>query len=877
MPVCCVDETVMMKGFWGLPFTTLAGALALTLSPAMAAAVEVKPASDLSTEQSPDPEAPPAEAAMSAAPSLDEPAAAVTPVDEQPVLVAQTQTVEITNIQIEETADGFTLQLETSGELALPETAVTGNAAIADIPNAVLNLPDTDEFLVSNPTEGIALIDVVNLPDNLVRIAITGTAAPPTVDISVGTTGLMVRGRPGDPAVVVPDDEVIQVVVTGEQVDDDYFVPNASSATRTDTPVLDIPQAIQVVPQQVLEDQQILRVDDALRNVSGVAGQLDTFSNNAALTIRGFNVDAFSNGPIFRDGFRTTNNLSSQELANVERIEVIKGPSSVLYGQTDPGGIINLVTKRPLPYPFYDLEVQVGSIGLVRPSIDLTGPLTEDGQLAYRLNAAVQHEESFRGFETETSRSFIAPVVSWEISDRTNLTLLAEYLDEEVPFDTGLPVIGDRVVDVPDDISQGEPDDRVRSDSLTLGYEFTHEFSENWSLSHGFRYVTQDYSTVVTLPLGFDEATGNITRFFAERQYYTNDYTLQANVVGNFNTGSIEHTLLAGVDANFNRFEEDFTRADFTRPSILNVFNPVYGTPRPDISNAPEFPLFETATDRYGFFLQDQIAFSEQFILVGSLRYDTVDLQDAGTPENSRSTDAWSPRVGLVYQPTETLAIYANYSRAFVPNSGSRTVDGTFLEPERSEGYEVGVKAELLEGDLLATLTYFDITKQNISTTDPNNPLFVVATGEQRSQGVEFDIVGEILPGWNIIANYAYIDARISEDNTNPVGNRLPDAPYHSAGLWTTYEIQQGDLQGLGFGLGVNYVGNREGDLANSFEVEDYWLTNAALFYERDDWRLGLNFNNIFDVDYIRVTDNRSFGNIPGAPFSVVGSVSVEF
>ncbi|NEQ42206.1 MAG: TonB-dependent siderophore receptor [Leptolyngbya sp. SIOISBB] len=843
----------------------------------MALAVEVEADASLSTK----PVSNPATTAhtarvMPTVHPFDEPAAATTQIDEPSGLGAQTQLVEITNVQIEATADGFTLQLDASGELALPEIAVTGNAAIADIPNAVLNLPDTEEFFVSNPTEGIALIDVVNLPDNLVRIAITGTAAPPTVEISVGTTGLMVRGIPGVATVAVPDDEVIQVVVTGEQVDDDYFVPSASSATRTDTPVLDIPQAIQVVPQQVLEDQQILRVDDALRNVSGVVGQLDALSNNAALALRGFTTNTFSNGPILRDGFRITNNFTTQEIANVERIEVIKGPASVLYGQSDPGGIINLVTKRPLPYPFYDLEVQVGSVGLIRPSVDLTGPLAEDGRLAYRLNAVAQHEESFRDFDTDTSRAFIAPVLSWQISDRTNLTLLMEYLDEETPFDPGLPVLGNRVVDVPRDRIQVEPNDQIRSDALTLGYDLSHQVNDDWVLNHGFRYVAQDYGIRVALPLAFDETTRNVTRFFADRDYRSDDYVIQANVIGEFDTGSIQHTLLAGVDVNFNRFDDVFTRVDFANPTRLDIFNPIYGTPRTDVSSVAPLSTGKTEADRYGVFLQDQITFSEQFILVGSLRYDSVDFRDLETPNNDRYDDAWSPRIGIVYQPIETLSFYANYAQSFEPNFG-RTANGAPLEPERSEGYEIGIKAELLAGDLLATLAYFDITKQNVSTADPNNLLLTVATGEQRSQGIELDIVGEILPGWNIIANYAYIDARITADNTNSVGNRLPNAPYHSGGLWTTYEIQQGDLQGLGFGFGVNYVGQREGDLANTFEVEDYFLTNAALFYEREDWRLGLNFNNLFDVNYFRVTDNRTFGNIPGAPFSVVGSVSVKF
>jgi iron complex outermembrane receptor protein len=274
--------------------------------------------------------------------------------------------------------------------------------------------------------------------------------------------------------------------------------------------------------------------------------------------------------------------------------------------------------------------------------------------------------------------------------------------------------------------------------------------------------------------------------------------------------------------------------------------------------------------------LRDQITFSDRFILVGSLRYDSVDFRNLGE-DTDRYDQAWSPRIGLIYKPARTISLYANYSQSFRPNLG-QTASGDPIAAEKGEGFEVGIKTEFLQGKMFATLAYFDITKQNVATTDPNNPFFSVGTGEQRSQGVELDIAGEILPGWNIIVNYAYTDARTTEDNDIPVGNRLFNVPYHSAGLWTTYEIQQGGLQGLGFGLGMNYVGNRAGDLANTFEVDDYFLTSLALFYKRENWRLGLNINNLFDVNYISSTNNaRNFGNAPGAPFSVIGSISVEF
>ena len=236
-----------------------------------------------------------------------------------------------------------------------------------------------------------------------------------------------------------------------------------------------------------------------------------------------------------------------------------------------------------------------------------------------------------------------------------------------------------------------------------------------------------------------------------------------------------------------------------------------------------------------------------------------------------------TPRLGIVYQPLEEVSLYASYSRSFNPSTAN-TVSGDPLEPEKGEEYEVGVKAQLLE-DIFATLAYFDITKQNVAVTDPDNRLFSIPTGEQRSRGVELDVTGEILPGWNIIAAYAYIDAELTADtNTDIVGNRLFNVPKHSASLWTTYEIQTGRAQGLGFGVGFNFVGEREGDLDNSFQADSYFLTNAAIFYRRNDWRFGFNFKNLFDINYIEAVETgRSGANSPDEPFTVIGSISVQF
>lgn len=795
--------------------------------------------------------------------------------------IAQTNIIEITNVEVIPTEEGVNVLLQTNGQLLPPEITIIENALIADLANVVLNLSIGEEFFLSNPVEGIALINVVNLPDNRVRVAITGIDAPPLVNIQTSPSETILTAKLGTSTGETEEateetGEEIEIIATRQaQQENNYFVPSASTATRTDTPILDTPQSIQVVPQEVLRDQQVIRVDDALRNVSGVIGNLNPQGVGGRLTIRGFTMDNFTGGAIFRDGFRVNNNLGTQETANIERIEVLKGPASVLYGQNDPGGIINLVTKRPLSEPFYEARFQIGNFGLVRPQLDLTGPLTKDRSLLYRFNFAYQNDNGFRDFDTNTRKLFLAPVLTANIGEKTQLSVLLEYLDEETPFDLGIVAQGNRIVSVPSSRIINEPDDFTSNKSLTVGYDFEHQFNDYWSLNHGFRYKTQDYNVETVLPFDFDESTGDLTRFFASRAFRSDDYSINTSVAGKFETGIVKHQLVTGVDLNFNRFDDRFSKIDLSTPTVINIFDPIYRlVSRPDFTDVPTFPSIDEEYDQVGVFLQDQISFGEQFILLLSLRYDNVQSRNLTT---SQSEDNWSPRIGVLYKPIETVSLYANYSESFKPNLG-QDINSNALEPEKAKGYEVGVKAELLERRLFANLAYFDITKKNVATSDPNNPFFSVTTGEQRSNGVEFDIVGEILPGWNIIANYAYTNARVTDDNTISVGNRLFNAPFHSAGLWTTYQFQKGDLEGLGFGLGFNYVGNRAGDLDNTFEIDSYFVTNLAIFYEKNHWRLSLNLNNLFDVNYISSTNNaRLFGNSPGQPFSVVGGISIKF
>ena len=835
----------------------------------------------------------------------------------QPV---QADVIKVTAIELNPTATGIEIVLKTTDNTPLQVFISSyGKTFVANIVNTQLQLPESKFFRQENPTNGITAVTVNALGANSIRLVVTGKTELPKAQVRqsdrslvlslatpTNTTAQQPQPQPSIPETVKPEDETqpeqiapeeenftseqtneteqpaqsaegeeIEIVVTGEQ-ETRYSVPNATTATRTDTPIRDIPQSIQVVPRQVLEDQQIIRIGDALQNVSGV-NNLGSYSGYEELIkIRGFDVNTFQGG-YFRDGIRLFT-FGFPETANLERIEVLKGPASILFGQAQPGGIVNLVTKKPLKEPYYSLQGTISNYDTYRGAFDVSGPLNNSGTLLYRLNAFYENAGSFRDF-VNGERLFIAPVITWAIGPNTSLTIDAEFTDDSRTMDDGIPAIGDRPADIPLSRFLSEPFSEFKKQEYSVGYVFNHRFNDNLSIQNAFRaqwlYPERYYPLFDSL----DEDTGELSRsaYWAGGEYA--NYSTQTDLLGKFATGSIQHQLLFGFEYSKTTENPNF-QLGIPYPSI-NIFDPVYVRERYPIE--PNFFRDDT-TKTLGFYLQDQIDLTPNFKLLLGGRFDSFDqtrtTRDLGEPrqEFEQSDSKFSPRVGVVYQPIETVSLYASYTSSFRPNFGAnRDASDDPFEPEEGRQYEIGVKTDFLDGRLNATLAAFDIKKQNVTTADPNNPDFSIQTGEQTSRGVELDVAGEIIPGWNIIASAAYVNAYISEDNTYEVGNRLDNAPEFSSSLWTTYEIQSGNLQGLGFGLGLYYVGDRQGDLDNSYVLTDYFRTDAAIYYRRNNWRAALNIRNLFDIDYFAGSDGSRNQIQPGAPFTILGTFSMEF
>jgi iron complex outermembrane recepter protein len=650
----------------------------------------------------------------------------------------------------------------------------------------------------------------------------------------------------------------------------DYVAEEASTATRTPTPIRDIPQSIAVVTRKLMDDQKVIRLEQAVRNVSGIfqniADRQDFF------LCRGFLCGYFKNG-LRNDN--VTQVRIYRETANLQRLEVLKGPPSVLYGRSEPGGILNLITKQPLPESYYAFDTIFGSYSLYRPTIDLSGPLNESKTFLYRFNGAYENSESFRDF-VRGQRYFAAPVFTWKMSHNTTLTLEGEYLRDQRTHDRGVVAIGDRPAAIPISRYLGEPFSVNKFEEGRASAYLTHRFNETWSVLSAFRADLANEEDLRIDPRNLLADNRTLTRRLNRGPQSSSSFIWRNDVIGRFTTGSVGHEVLTGLELAKEHQDARLAIANFTS---IDIFNPVYGAALLDV--APNF-FQEIDLQTVSPFVQDHITLRDNLKVLAGVRYDIVKQKNTSNGvEIVQEDQAVSPRIGLVYQPFQPISLYATVTRSFRPQSGL-SFNGSAFKPETGTLYEAGVKTDMAPSRLSSTLAFYRIVKENVLTPDPTNLGFSVQTGAQRSQGIEFDITANLTPEWNVIATYAYTDARLTSDNTFPVGNRLMNVPKHAGSLWTTYFIQRGVLQGFGVGAGLFAVGERVGDLHNTFELPGYVRTDMALYYRkanvftRTNLTAQLNIQNLFDVQYYDGAFARTFIT-PGAPLTFLGSIKLEF
>jgi len=668
-----------------------------------------------------------------------------------------------------------------------------------------------------------------------------------------------------------------------------YMRPAATTATKTDTPIMETPVSVQVVPKAVMDDQQATRLEDILKNVSGIqfsAPGVDVFQDS--FIIRGFDSEAF----VYRNGLRAT--AFKFEPANLNQVEVLKGPAAVLYGRAQPGGLINVVTKQPLTESYYSAQQQFGSYDLYRTTIDATGPLNDDRSLLYRVNLSNKSSNSFQEF-TNFERVMFAPQVSWLVSDRTRIDLSLEYQHEDYGAPYAFPTVGTRPAALPWRRNLSEPFSHHENDKTILEFAWSHQFNDAWTLRNRFQGQFQGYQQLEVYPTGLQADGRTMGRALYDVYQDRTTYATNFELLGKFDTWSVGHEVLLGFDYyNFDWKGDGHCCTDSETVRSIDIYNPVHGgIDWRSITSGPNDFFYRVAEEWKGFYFQDQISFFDnQVHLLAGGRHDWLSTGSGFSPTSFNEAQAslnadevdtgrFTPRVGITYQPKPWLSLYANYTEGFGSNNSGRSATGKPFAPETSKQYEAGIKAEAFDGRLRATVAAYEITKNNVltvdnSTLDPNDFALI---GKARSKGIEFDVSGELDEHWSVIAGYAYNDARVAGADTLK-GNRLPRAPENSGNAWLKYQFTDGLLQGLSLGTGAYLASQREGDLENSFRLPGYvrWDMAAAYLWKVGDYRLTtrININNVLDKHYYASAISRR-SSAPADPLTVMGSLQVEF
>ena len=645
-----------------------------------------------------------------------------------------------------------------------------------------------------------------------------------------------------------------------------YHATRSASATRTDTSIHETPQSISVVSKDVVEDIGATRLQDALDYAGGV-GRANNFGGQGLTT---FTVRGFTTGEFYRNGFPINRGYPNMPDANtIERLEVLRGPATMLYGRGDPGGTFNVVSKQPLAEPTVTLGSQLDDQGMQRATLDASGPLDEQGRLAYRLNVVGEGGETFRD-HVETERYGVTPVITWQATDDTKVIFEGDFMRNNHPLDRGLTRFTNQKGTASRDTFWGDKDvGKLHNDNNMAQLRFEHLLNDNWTLGGGFQWLdgTLQGNAIEANSLAADGHTLN--RNFNYRKLEWTDKDAQLNLTGHFSTGAFDHTLLTGVEFEDYDYKSIIQRSSAAYTS--DIFNPVYGKPRPALTSTPTHDKENLKT--YSAFIQDQVALTERLKVLAGARFERFEHEYetyvAGGKNWKASDNSVTPRVGAIYDLTDTLAIYADAARSFKPNTGASS-GGVGFEPEKGKSYEMGIKWEGLDRQLSVDAAIYQIDKKNVLTTDPLDPNSKVAAGQVRSRGFDLNVAGNLTPEWRVIGGYAYVDAEVTKDNTIRVGSRLANIPRNSFSLLNVYEFQDGSLKGLGLGAGAKYVDERVGQTSNTpFSMATYTVVDLLSYYKvNDKVRLNLDVKNLFNRDF----EEGAFGNFyayPGEPRTV--------
>ncbi|NMM08442.1 TonB-dependent siderophore receptor [Polaromonas sp.] len=675
---------------------------------------------------------------------------------------------------------------------------------------------------------------------------------------------------------------VLPAVVVTEKLESggSYEAAQSSAATKIAVPLRDVPQAVNVVPKAVMRDQNALSVQDALQNVPGLGFSVGDGQRDQ-VTIRGFSAI----NDQFVDGVRD-DALYFRDLSNIERIEVLKGPSSVLYGRGSAGGLINRVTKKPRAEPALEIGATLGSAGQKRGEFDL-GTASSDKETLFRLTGALEDSTSFRN-QYFLERQVIAPSVTFKLRPQTTLTLQADYLKDKRLADQGVPSFRGRPVDVPIETYFGAANGRdrafvqseVASGTITLDHAFNAGLKLH-SVLRGYDYsLDRNYTTI-----GKVTTTANPTVTIAQTRRLRDEqgYYFQNELSQKAQWGDTQHQLLYGLELGRQNKSEQL--ASRNNVATYNLFNPVLANLAPLPATIVPSADNQNRVNIAALYLQDLVTLSPQWKVLGGLRYDkleqTRDDRTARNVDMQRTDNTLSPRIGAVYQPTEQVSVYAGYSRSFQPLSDSFVfrANSDQLKPTQTENKEVGVKLDIgAKASLSAAV--FDMSQTNIQVADPANPNFSIPVGKQRTRGLELAFAGEVAPQWEIISGYSYMKGSITESTeltsagTPFQGNTAALTPRHSLNLWLKRKFNERYY----VAAGGRAESSRYASPDNLTVLPGYGVINLGAGYEEKKFDVAVTLKNLLNRKYFAAAHSGANDyNMPGEPRSLLVSARYRF
>lgn len=663
-----------------------------------------------------------------------------------------------------------------------------------------------------------------------------------------------------------------------------YVARRSATATKTDTAIVETPQSISVVGAEEMELLKAQGLQDVLGYVAGVARNEAADRTTDQFFLRGFQATS-DLGNHYRDGtrFGVTRYDGRQELYGLERVEVLKGAASVLFGAGGPGGIINTVSKRPTTEPLHEINIEAGSFNRKQVSGDFGGALDDDGVWSYRLTALKRDSDTFIDYVPD-DRSFIAPALKWQPNAATSLTLLSDYQKDRTINVYGMPGEGTVLPNVNGPIARnrfvGEPGfDQFALERYAIGYLFEHAFSERLKLKNSLRYAhAKNVFDYVEIWGGVsDDQRATAMRWATERNDSSSSLVSDTSLQYQVNAGAIQHTLLAGID--FSRGREQTERYQRSLAN-LDLYAPVYGSPI-GAQREPNTFAYKARGKRLGVYAQDQLRVDDKWVVSLGGRYDAARYTEegffGGVRADNEKSHAFTGRAGAVYLADNGLAPFLSYSESFEPTTG---VDrsGRRFKPAEGKQYEAGLRYQPKGYDTLLSAAVYQLTRQNVQVEDPQDPNYAVQAGEVRSRGLELEARTRIGRHANLIAAYTYTDARTTRASAlypEREGQRVNGVPFNQLSLWGDYGLVELGVPGLRLGAGVRYVGETLGAAHGTpVSVPAATVLDAVVSYGVGAWKFSVNATNLANKTYI---GSCTYGCFYGEPRKVIGTATYRW